>query len=478
MRIPFDLIAAILCMEGIGRYFGMLVQKQYGPDDFAFTKMPMESASLALMGWAGFLFISWLLNELVIRHIEWRTRFGHHITGFSGRRHPLVSLAWGVHAAQVVMVILYAALMWSLKWPIWMLHWPEWLGRSGKAQLGELWLAFSLTIGTLLNLGPFLLAMLLSWLPRRRLAGSIRGRPIPLGTFLGYEARLTWLPVGLVLFQAIIRDGMSALPSVLTKWTETPGIDVLLMVLGTAAIWMVGMPLLVTWIWQCEPLPPGDLKNRLLDLTRRSGVKAREILVWGPKSTNLLNACVLGAWSRYRYVLISPALVNELSPEETEAVLAHELGHAQYGHLTLLFVMMLGLSALLDPVLLLLPASWRGSPLIETGVIIAVIIVYIRIVYGAIMRRCEREADLASAELMGTPVPLVTALEKLAIITGNIRDVWSWHHGSLAERVASVTAMSKDPDHSKRFHNSLRRFRIAFMLVTVVALCVQWWARL
>lgn len=478
MRIPFDLIAAVLCIEGIGQYLQLLVKAEHGSRRFAFEKVPLESPLAALLAWGGFLLISWLLNELVIRHVEWRTRFGLHITGFTGRRHPLVSLSWGVHAAQAVTVVVFAVILWGLKWPLWMMHWPVWFGLSQQARAGELPLAFSMTAETLLNLGPFLLAMLLGWLPRRRLAAGIRGRPISLKTFLGYEARLTWLPVALALFQACIRDGAAMLPESYTAWAGQPGVDVLLMVLATGALWMVGLPLLVIWMWQCKPMPPGELKDRLLDLTQRSGVKAREILVWGPHGTHLLNACVLGAWARYRYVLISPALVDELSPRETEAVLAHELGHARYGHLTLLFVMMLGLSALLDPVLMLLPEPWRDSPLVQSAVLIAVITLYIRLVYGAIMRRCECEADLASAELMGTPVPLVTALEKLAVITGNIRDVWSWHHGSLAERVAAVTALSGDPAHGERFHSRLRRFRIAFTVLTVAALCVQFWARL
>jgi len=467
MRIPFDLIAAVFCMEGITQFLQQSANNK-----------PAESAGVALVAWCGFLLVAWLLQELVIRHVEWRTRFGYHITGFGGGRHPLVSLGWGIHAGQAVTVVIYASLLWALKWPLWMSQWPTWFGMSLEKKIGGLEVASSHVIAALLNLGPFLLAMMLGWLPQRKLKSGIRGQPIPLGAFLSYEARLTWLPMALLLFEAFVRDGFNILPAEYSSWAEKPGVDVLLMVLATGAIWMVGMPLAVIWMWQCEPLPNGELKDRLLDLTRRSGVKAREILVWGPQNTHLLNACVLGAWSRYRYVLISPALVNELSEQETEAVLAHELGHARYGHLTLLFVMMLGLSALLDPVLLLLPESWRGKPLIETGVIIAVIIMYIRVVYGAIMRRCEREADLASAELMGTPVPLVAALEKLAIITGNIRDVWSWHHGSLAERVEAVTALSSDPDHSRQFHVGLRRFRIAFTVVTVVALCVQFWARL
>ena len=143
----------------------------------------------------------------------------------------------------------------------------------------------------------------------------------------------------------------------------------------------------------------------LIQAVRRSGVKAREIMVWGPRSTGLLNACVLGGWARFRYVLISPALADELGPEETEAVLAHELGHARYGHLAFLFMMILCLSALLNPVLDLLPQNWRNTPFAEAGALISLVGAYMYFFYGTVMRQCEREADLASAELMGTPAP-------------------------------------------------------------------------
>jgi hypothetical protein len=94
------------------------------------------------------------------------------------------------------------------------------------------------------------------------------------------------------------------------------------------------------------------------------------------------------------------------------------------------------------------------------------------------MRQCEREADLASAELMGTAQPLVAALERLARITGNIRNVWCWHHGSIADRVAAVERLSHDPEASRRFHRLVRWVRIAFIVLTVAVLAMQMYQRL
>jgi Zn-dependent protease with chaperone function len=466
MRIPFDLIAAVLCLEGISEYL---------------SRHPggcLPPVGWGLAAWGGFLLVTWLANELVTRDAEWRTRFGTHVSGVGGGRHPLVVHAWMIGGAQGLSVLLYAGILWFYRWPLWVDQWPVALGLDAKAHVGELALRNSALVVIPLNLAPFLLGMLASWIPRRRLASRLRGRRIPLWTYLGYEARLTWLPVALGIILATVKDAAAILPSQYTAWVDRPGIDLVVVVASIAMISLVILPKLIIWLWRCRPLPEGELKERLWALVRRSGVRARDILVWGPHGSGLLNACVLGSWPRYRYVLISPALVEELGMEETEAVLGHELGHARYGHLLFLFMMILCLSALLDPVLSALPASWRKTPLVEIGVTLGFISGYMYLFYGTIMRQCEREADLASAELMGSPAPLVSALEKLAEITGNIRNVWCWHHGSIAQRVAAVERLSQDEAAGKQLHARLRRVRIMFAVLTAVALAAQMWVRL
>ncbi|HYG77173.1 MAG TPA: M48 family metallopeptidase [Planctomycetota bacterium] len=463
MRIPFDLIAALVCVEGI-RHFSY---------EHAGAHLSDPTLTQVLTLWGGFLLICWLSSEWVVRDAEWRTRFGMLPSGHKSRRHPLEILGWTTHAAQALTVLVFAAVVWLLRWPQLTLNWPAWIGLDPNVSIGRLYLAESALASIPLNAGPFLLGMIAGWIPRRRLAAGIRGRPIPLLSFVGFEARLTWIPVALSMFQALVRDVSEILPEHFTAWTAEPGMDIILMLGTMLFVSAYALPKLVIWLWQCRPLPDGELKQRLVALLNRSGVKTRDILTWGPRGSNLLNACVLGMWPRYRFVLISPALAEELTLEETEAVLAHELGHARHGHLTLLFVMLLALLALLGIVLLAF-----DSPIAQIAAVLIFLVVYIRFVFGAIMRQCEREADLASAELMGTPVPLVTALEKLAIITGNIRNVWSWHHGSMAERVNAVMSLSSDPAGSYFFHRRLRRFRIAFTVTTLAVLGAEIFSKL
>ena len=268
-------------------------------------------------------------------------------------------------------------------------------------------------------------------------------------------------------------DAFNLLPHEYSEWASRPGIDGALSMLGMIALAVIGFPLLMVFFWRCKPLPEGELKNRLDALLLRSGVKVRKIMVWGPHETGLLNACVLGPWSRFRYVLISPALVDELSMEETEAVLAHEIGHARHGHLTLFLIMIVCMSFLMEPVTKMLPADWRESPIAQAAVGLTFLVLCIRFFFGAVMRHCEREADLTSAELIGSPTPIVDALEKLALKSGNTRNIYSWHHGSIADRVESVLRLSTDPEATRRVHARSRWVRWLFGALTLLAMALQ-----
>jgi Zn-dependent protease with chaperone function len=467
MRIPFDLIAVVIFSEGIAKL--LLENITRTQEAQLVAELSQIRASTVLVLWLGYILVAWLLNELLTRHIEWRTRFGEHASGLPGTRHPQRIYNLGSRGVMLLTVGLFAFNMWALKWPLWVQSWPAWFGMSPDAAVGGLILGESKVALMLLTLLPFLLGMAAGWIPRRRLAASRGRRPIPLLKFLSYEARLSLVPLILWLLLALIADAGACLPKAATDWLAVPGVDTLLMLAMILFLSVVALPQLVIWWWQCAPLPEGELKTRLLALMECSNVKARAIMVWGPKGSGLLNAAVLGPWASFRYVLISPALVDELGMEETEAVLAHELGHARHGHLTLLFILLLCMSAILLPLAEMIPV---GSPLEQSGLIVLAIILYIWGVFGTIMRQCEREADLASAELMGTPAPIVTALEKLARISGDTRHVYTWHHGSIANRVESVLKLSADPLRGARFHLHLKWLRIT--LIGVTALAIGW----
>lgn len=461
MLISFDLIAVILCVAGLEQYF-------------AGQQLTAPAWGSVLTGFSGCWLVTWLLNEWLVRRVEWLTRFGLVPEGLGGR-HPIIFYTWGLRAVQALTVALYALLMWSLVWPAWVHDWPLWLGLSEDAHLWHLQLAQSSVVVVVLDLAPFLTGMLIAWIPRRRLASRLQHRPVPLFGFLMQEVRLSWVPLILWLLAAALADAQEMLPREQTVWLKMPGVDLLAFLAGVLVLAAVVLPKLIVWWWQCRPIPDGPLRSAIEILMRRSGIRARGLLHWGPRSTPLLNACVLGPWARFRYVLISPRLIDELTPEETLGVMAHELGHARHGHLSLFFVLLLAMPVVLDP----LAQMFSGhSPLAQTGFILVFMALYLWGFLGAITRQCEREADLASAELMGTPLPLIAALEKLALSGGNTRKIWNWHHGSIAGRIEAVAQLSAEPERARRFHARQRLMRTGLSVLTAAAIAADFYRRL
>lgn len=82
-----------------------------------------------------------------------------------------------------------------------------------------------------------------------------------------------------------------------------------------------------------EPLPPGELRSRLEQLLTRSGIRDQRLyLLRASARSAQANAQVSGT-ARAPRIVLSDTLIAMLQPDEIEAVVAHELGHIQRGHL-------------------------------------------------------------------------------------------------------------------------------------------------
>jgi STE24 endopeptidase len=86
------------------------------------------------------------------------------------------------------------------------------------------------------------------------------------------------------------------------------------------------------------PLPEGDLRERLLDLARRTQFRAQSIqLMDGSKRSRHSNAFFTG-FGRFRKIVLFDTLVQQLTGPELEAVLAHEIGHFKKKHIPKMLV--------------------------------------------------------------------------------------------------------------------------------------------
>ena len=72
-------------------------------------------------------------------------------------------------------------------------------------------------------------------------------------------------------------------------------------------------------------------RKRLENLCTANGLRYRNILVWRTGSM-ITNAAVLGFWGPLRYLLVTDALLDEMTSDELTAVFAHEVGHVVGRH--------------------------------------------------------------------------------------------------------------------------------------------------
>jgi Zn-dependent protease with chaperone function len=252
-------------------------------------------------------------------------------------------------------------------------------------------------------------------------------------------------------------------------------------------ILMVFMPKLIQHWWGCRPFNRSEKVEDLESFLREKGFRYRQLLRWPIFEGRMMTAGIMGIVPRYRYILVTDALMEILSKEELRAVLAHEMGHAKYRHLlwyVLFFFGFVGIAfglfdifqyALLTQFSLMRllesaqsEASTLFSLILSLPILLSMVI-YFRYVMGFFMRHFERQADLYSAVVMGSPRQTISSLEKIADRSGKIRDLPSWHHFSIKERVEYLWRANRDPDLVKK-HNRFVAISFGIYVVLLVSL--------
>jgi len=129
---------------------------------------------------------------------------------------------------------------------------------------------------------------------------------------------------------------------------------------GAGALWWLyawvvwtGFMLFMIWAYptfiaplfnKFQPLPEGEMKTRIEALLQRCGFKSNGLFVMdGSRRSSHGNAYFTGLGNAKRIVFFD-TLLKQLEPVETEAVLAHELGHFHHGHVKKRLVIMIATS--------------------------------------------------------------------------------------------------------------------------------------
>jgi Zn-dependent protease with chaperone function len=345
-------------------------------------------------------------------------------------------------------------------------------------------------LGSLAGLLPFFFFLIVLWWEVYPLKSVLLGQSTSRKSFVLSNARTEFSILVPWFLIALIGDGVFLLfPSLERAIEANPFLEFLYAPFFLLAV-AIFLPVAITAMWGCRPVPEGRLRERLTLLTKHMGLRVREIMVWPLMEGKILTAGIIGLVPRFRYLLITPALLNALDEDEISAVVAHEAGHVRYNHLWFYLLFFAGLLISLMSLLyelVDLAAIWAryahpglfadGSAketlsLTVAIMTIAVLFVGFRYAFGAISRSFERQADLYSLEVLNTFRPFNSALETISRYSGDIRDLPSWHHGSLGERMDFLAAASEDPSLVEGHHRKVRNIkRLMWTILAVVTLC-------
>lgn len=285
-----------------------------------------------------------------------------------------------------------------------------------------------------------------------------------------------------------VADLIQALPfDALKRFLSTTGGEALYFFTFLFAIALTG-PAIIQKFWRCEPLEPGLIRSRIEALCRKAGLAYNDILYWPIFGGKMITAGVMGLVQRFRYILVTRALLKVLTPEELDAVIAHEIGHVKKNHL-LFYLFFFGGYMLLSYATfdLMLLSIFYVEPLyrifIDIGVnqatflsvlmslmLITLFVIYFRYIFGYFMRNFERQADTYVYALSESARPLIATLEKISLTSGQSPDRPNWHHFSISERIDYLTKCEADRGWIERHDRKLRK-SIAVYLAGFIAVC-------
>ena len=170
------------------------------------------------------------------------------------------------------------------------------------------------------------------------------------------------------------------------------------------------------------------------DLARRANVKTPEVAIY----PGAANAFATGAFKNHALVAVSTDIMSQMSREELKAVLGHEMSHVVNGDMVTLTLVqgvlnacVLFLSRLVGIVAENALSNGReGGRRRGYGGVYMLVYYVMQILLGilaslivcAYSRRREYAADAGSARLLGTQMPMISALKNLGGIERRARE--------------------------------------------------------
>jgi STE24 endopeptidase len=176
--------------------------------------------------------------------------------------------------------------------------------------------------------------------------------------------------------------------------------------------------------YKFEPLDDEDLRRRLVVLSERAGTRVRGVYRWKlSEKSKKANAALTGLGATRR-IILADTLLDNYSPEEIEAVLAHELGHHVHRHILKSIFVQAGITLLgfwaanwtlhyaVDQHMFEELSDFANLPLLA---LVSVVLSFLLMpALNAYSRFNERQADRYAFESIASVEPFISSMNKLA----------------------------------------------------------------
>ncbi len=343
------------------------------------------------------------------------------------------------------------------------------------------------TFETIIFLGLFLLYLVIVWnaawpIQEKFFGGTLSKKNFVLSNIsFSLPALLPWFLL------SCTADIISVIPFEQPgKFFSTPQGEILYVLTFLIAVACLG-PVLIQKIWRCKSLEPGPVRDRIEALCRRAELQYNDVLKWELFGGSMITAGVMGLWGKFRYILVTPAMVSLLKADEIDAVIAHEIGHIQKKHIHFYLLFFAGYIAfvytLFDPLLLFLYTapitkftSFTGiNPdmavtLLLSLVLIVIFLLYFRYVFGFYMRNFERQADIHAYKYMPDARALINTFHKIASFSRQSKEKPNWHHYGISQRIDFLEQCEINPELIEK-HNKKVGFMIHGYIFAMVLVC-------
>jgi STE24 endopeptidase len=214
--------------------------------------------------------------------------------------------------------------------------------------------------------------------------------------------------------------------------------------------------------YKFEPLDDEDLRRRLVVLSERAGTRVRGVYRWKlSEKSKKANAALTGLGATRR-IILADTLLDNYSPEEIEAVLAHELGHHVHRHILKSIFVQAGITLLgfwaanwtlhyaVDQHMFEELSDFANLPLLA---LVSVVLSFLLMpALNAYSRFNERQADRYAFESIASVEPFISSMNKLAEQNLAERAPSKWvewfflSHPAISRRLAAARAWGQKHD--------------------------------